>query len=252
MKLFKLAGIFSLKYSLGVSESFNVLGLTPTLKELEKIVKQELIDPLEACKVAQAKFNQLVSPYLKMKPVNIYFSEDFEFFLHDLIHEAIREGSIARFKETDKQKPSSTRYSLQDYMDEDIAEYLSSSKMEGGLLVYVEYLGERLNGELNTPQDLARQINDLMSKDIETIQNPKQKSILNTLKKSLVFKIISDIEVAKLISLKKINIITKILLQQTRNFIESRVKSVPIIDNELVASLLRRWLIALKQDLLAM
>lgn len=232
-----------LKYSLAAAQSFNILGLTPNLEELKKLVYSKFMDPIEACYLAQKRFNQMVAPYLGMKEVNLnpYVLGDFRDFLHDLIHEGLKEGSVAKFIETDASPPSPTNYSLQDYIDEDIAQFLSSEKkLTNGLAAYVDNLPGRISETIASKQDLAKEVNKILTQDIESIKNNEQKKFLIEFKKSFIFQILNSKE--------KLEDILYSLIPFTEEYM-NKAYNLSIIDNELIASLLRRWLMQVKKDL---
>lgn len=259
MSILKLAKKLEFKYysdlyKCGASEVFNILELTPTLKDIEKTVNDKSLNDSVVAKLAQDLFNKLVVPYLKMNPVNLTFKRDLDFFLHDLIHEALKEGSIKRFEEIDK--GNDTEYNLQDYIDEDIAEYLSSSRLEGGLFIYFQKMSYKLDpSEIKSIDDLVRLINKKINEDLLQVKNNKQNKFMNHLKKVISYRILnssdiidkikenalepSDIKVRNMF--RTIEVMVKGYLEDTLN------KGQPIIEDELCASLIRRWLLAVKK-----
>lgn len=121
ISLLKNAQIF---YRLAVSKTFDVLGTGRTADTIAKKISAflsshpEINRPkfqIQAAEMAENKFNHLVAPYLKIPPVDVLNSgfretiknqqnqDDFQFFLHDLLHEILTPGSTKKFQELDNE-----------------------------------------------------------------------------------------------------------------------------------------------------
>lgn len=123
-KILKLAYL----YSYAISETYDAVNAGRTVDTICKMIKnffeknkeeyldKEIVDfKMNVANMAQNKFNQLIVPYLQMQPVDVGISslrqrleedvnqDDLQFFLHDLIHEILQEGSIKKFDTLDKE-----------------------------------------------------------------------------------------------------------------------------------------------------
>lgn len=253
-------------YKKAVSESFEVLGAAPLVAEISKLVDGPLsiVDMEEATKIALFKFNKLVVPYLDMEPVSdIKIIDGFEFYLHDLIHEAIKPGSVKSFNERDEDKTVrwQSNYSLQEYLEEDIAEYLTSRRYDNGLAAYLENLVYKIPNisNIKTKENLLAVIEMILNKDIQSIEDSNQKKFLETFKKFVLNSIKNNkinLASAKTISEQKTfirQIMHDVLVEfEYKQFYKKKHKSgqtSKLLTNERVASLIRRWLTALKKDI---
>jgi hypothetical protein len=239
-----------LKYSIGSSEVFNILGVTPKLTYLHDLAKEFGITTEEGCQIALDRFNQMVAPYLNMAPVNLPIV-GIALYLHDLIHEALKPGSVARFIEMNKQEQTPTQYSLQEYMDEEIAEYLSSSKGEAGLAKYVKNLIARVVRPILTIDDICHQIDLIMSQDLQEITSEKQKNFLSKFKRKLIFFILNSEDTKNIFSDTSTDHYKEIsdqLFEFTKSYIKEKAPGLSLIDDELKASLIRRWLLKIEAD----
>ena len=119
-KLYKKIDLYLLK-SEGVSDVINILGITPEIKEIHNIYTRDFLAndksylTANVLKFTQDKFNQMVAKYLKIPDVHIIDQDyieryNLDLFLHDLIHEAIRPGSIKDFKEKNKLEFETSNY----------------------------------------------------------------------------------------------------------------------------------------------
>ncbi len=268
----KLAERLELKYikefkKLAVSDTFDLLGKPLTLPELEAIIKEKKIPEIVAAKIAQDKFNQLIAPYLKMKPVNLLTGKDsmgdegLDMFLHDLIHEAIREGSIAEFKIKDKDKTRSSfdKYQLVDHVDEAKAERFSTGDGASAFSDALDQLQSRLNlTRIKTQADLAKAIEENFFTPQHSLFGP-QRQIVRTILKHLVnftrhdpgIKSLMDKAIASrggtLANSDWYNLFKNLKNKAKQLFLNIvEVPNKSIMEDERVASLLRRWISALK------
>jgi hypothetical protein len=269
MSVIKLAEKFAFKYSKQIrkeaaSKAFDILGLTPRLKEIEAIVKDKGLSAGQACEWAQFKFNKLVVPYLNMKPVNNVATTDLEFFLHDLIHEAIKPGSIDYFKKQDDDKsiPTHEKYNIQDYIDEDIAEVFSNGQLAQGIAAYFANFEYKINDKaLTSMDDLVKVIKEFVARDALSVANSKQRKAFEEISKVIISKFSRDSainsELNKVIKSSNrfgYSVVFGMIGRVAIQVIERQLKfrQDPIIENERVASLLRRWLMQMKTELQAL
>lgn len=260
LKLHQAVNFFTKKsilaYKKAVSESFEVAGAAPLISEVAKMVDNPLalISIEEAADFALAKFNKLVVPYLDIEPISdIEVIDDFEFYLHDLIHEAMKPGSIKSFIERDEDSstPSHEKYSLQEYLEEDIAEYLTSRKYDGGLNVYLEILSKKLDySKISNKKDLLHEVNATLARDISLTSDHNQKIFLDKFKKF----VLNSINQSNIIDFTEPSVEQEFLLisKKINSFYDKKHSSgqtSKMLPNDRVASLIRRWLTALKNDL---
>ena len=261
VSLFEAIDFFEKKsnklYKKAVSDSFEILGVAPLVSEVANFVEKSVfVRPEEAAEIAQSKFNKLVSPYLNMEAANVPMTQDFEFYLHDLIHEAMKPGSVQTFIERDKKPGVYSRYSLQEYLDEDIAEYMTSRRYSGGLEVYIEGIPSRLNylklRESASPkEELISQVGALMSNDISSINDLNQKIFLEKIKKFFVRllknkEMISD-SYNEMSLTHAFSDLIKDKLPEFYSKKQNTGETSKLLSNPRIASLIRRWLIALKK-----
>lgn len=249
----KLNQVFNL-YKFAVSSTYDVLGTERTVDSISKLILKYLesnpdVNPVEFqlkfAKLAQDKFNKLIVPYLKISFVNLNLQElkqrlikktnqdDLQFFLHDLLHEILKPGSISEFSKLDKEfeerqeetlnlmkedsdfedcwqeeeegdeyfegepryESSHEVYSLEDYIEEQVAEALTNKDKitDNGLIryfngIFISTLNDRFGThysfrawDLDMIWDNIDDFLDLIKNKIETdvamISNPKYKNL---------------------------------------------------------------------------
>ena len=264
----------------GVSNSFNILNLTPIIDDITDITNKRSFNKKAGIKFIIDTFNRMVAKYLNMQDIHtLYYNNNNNKYdslgnlIHDLIHEAIREGSVKSFKEKDKLRPTtpySKLYDIQDFINEDIAQSLSGdNSLSAGLTEYFYHFIERI--DINNIKDidsLIIEIQKILEQDLYKINNQKQKQYILSLKKSLFYYINTNNYIKEKIN--KLNNYTdteryfefKSIFNHISEFVKeyndvklnlfsNRDKEkISIIDNERIASLLRRWLLFLKQRLI--
>ena len=262
----KLADRLAVKYAkelekLGVSDTFELLGKPATLPELVKLTEKKHMPPKAAQRIAQDKFNQLVAPYLNMKPVSLAMGGDLEMFLHDLIHEAIREGSVAEFniKDKDKSKSYFDKYDLKDHVDEAIAERLTSGSGASQFSDTLDRLPHRVNVVgIKDQSKFADVIQADLQSQLRFFYGFKQGPVVKKIFGHLVNFIRHDAALKELIDLAiDVGYTTLsgpwfkvfMAIKDKATSLFDKIVQVPnksIVEDERAASLLRRWISVLK------
>jgi hypothetical protein len=335
-KIIKLAEL----YSYAVSRVYDILDTKRTVDTVCKKINSFLKDnekinsidfKLRFAKIAQDKFNQLVATYLKIPHVNLSISElnnrlsegvnqdDLQFFLHDLIHEALAPQSIKKFKSLDEQFENKKQeileevreeredeyedgedqdlilpkysldnevYSLEDFIEEDVAEALTSknSIAKNGICKYIKLVMTSIANEcfdlnLSDSEEMFEEyinesyvstfvsrVKDRINSDLSKIKNPKYSDLAKKFVKSIshvLDKSEKEIEEKYDIFL---NDIVRPVLQEAKNFVganfgtkeyysfkEERAnpkgeKPVSELTDDFKMSLLRRWVLSLDNE----
>jgi len=264
MNIKKLSQVVNNFYKLSVSLTYDVLGTERTINSISKSFLDYLksnpdVDPIEFklkfAKAAQDKFNKLIVPYLNISPVNLNLQDlkerlikdvnqdDLQFFLHDLLHEILKPGSVKEFEKLDKEfeerqeetldlmkedsdfedrwqeddegdeyfqgepryELSHEVYSLEDYIEEQVAEALTNKDKitDNGLIRYFDgiFIGT-LNNKFGTHysfrawdldmiykniDDFLDLIKEKIETDVAEIKNTKYKNLGKKFLNSLVF-----------------------------------------------------------------
>lgn len=262
-------------YSYSVSAAFDILDSKRTADTICKKISSFLaqnkgnkkINPvkfrMQVAKIAADKLSSIVMPYIKMDKPEFDFKglerrikseqnqDDLQFFLHDIIHEVLSPGSIAKFvglddkyqemeveilekMKTDPRYQDSWDtnddgeeefhaepvysiknevYSLEDFIEEDVAEALTNKTKvaENGLYKYIKsILVSTANDVFDfgwplsewefdlagvNPDDVEiflQKVSDKVQKDVANVKNEKYKVIANRFFKS-VLAIINEI-----------------------------------------------------------
>jgi len=340
-KILKLAYF----YSYAVSGSFDVLDTGRTVDTICKKIKDFLnqnknIDKIDfkmrVAKNAQDKFNKLVVPYLGMTPVDIGIidlksrlesdvnQDDLQFFLHDLIHEAMEQGSIEKFKKLDEAfserenvildemkedeeleeyweesddgedvftkmpeyRLDSEVYSLEDFIDEQVAEALTNKTKitENGLYKYMKTIligiaNEHFNfhwpqtesffedyvSDSDNVKKYLEEVLDKLKEDVDRVKNLKYKKLAEKFlhsAKRWIHDAINNFD-----SDRSLDQIIRPILTNTKNWIGSNFnikekdiftdkfrpnpmgeKSIADLSDDFKMSILRRWALALERD----
>jgi hypothetical protein len=187
-------------YCNAVSETFDILNTGRDINSIIIQVNRSKISKEVFGIEALEKFNKLVLIPMKITPMTPdecinHPSYDLDFFLHDLVHEAMKRGSLKYFQSIDEKEDFGQLYTLEDYINEDIAEYYSNKKLQNGnglelyLLNRLEVAAAAANLEFAIdPDNIKLLLIDAFKKifdDIDAISNPKLKSLAFLAFKSL-------------------------------------------------------------------